>query len=89
MRNKNTKKKENLDEGRRNFIGAALVAVPGATVVSSGLLASSEASAENKGAGPAKEPMVIGYPNKKGIQIERVTYRKLTAVNCRASRPMA
>ncbi len=64
---------EILDEGRREFLGASLVAVPGAAFVSAGLLASGEASAQTKGAGPAKEPMVIGYPNKKGIQIERVS----------------
>jgi uncharacterized protein len=63
-----------LDEGRREFIGASLAAVPGAAVVSAGLLASEEASAQTKDSGPAKEPIVIGYPNKKGIQIERVTY---------------
>jgi uncharacterized protein len=65
---------EILDKGRRKFIGASLVAVPGTAVVSSGLLASGEASAQTKGAGSAKEPMVIGYPNKKGIQIERGAY---------------
>ena len=65
---------EILDEGRRKFIGASLAAVPGAAIVSSGLLASDDALAQTKGAGPGKEPMVIGYPNKKGIQIERVTY---------------
>src|SRR6185436_15102354 len=62
------------NKGRRKFIGASLIAVPGAAVVSSGLLSSSEASAQTKSAGPRKEPMVIGYSNKKGIQIERVTY---------------
>src|SRR2546430_1984673 len=65
---------EVFDKGRRKFIGASLVAVPGAAVVSSGLLASGEVWAQTKGAGPEKEPMVIGYPNKKGIQIERFTY---------------
>ena len=65
---------ESFDKGRRKFIGASLVAVPGAAVVSSGLLASGEMSAQTRGAGPEKEPMVIGYPNKRGIQIERVTY---------------
>src|SRR5215212_6171499 len=65
---------EVLDKGRRDFLGASLVAVPGAAVVGSGLLVSGKASAETKDTGPAKEPMVIGYPNKKGIQIERVTY---------------
>src|SRR5437016_12757021 len=66
---------EILDKGRRKFMGASLAAVSGAAVVNSGLLASAKASAQTKGAGPGKEPMVIGYSNKKGIQIERVTYR--------------
>ena len=67
-------RKKVLNDGRRKFIGASLVAIPGAAVVGSGLLAAGEISAQTKGAGPAKEPMVIGYRNKKGIQIERVTY---------------
>jgi hypothetical protein len=74
MSNNNTKKEENLDQGRREFLGASVGAVPSAAFISTGLLASGEASAQTKGIGPAKEPMVIGYPNKKGIQIERVTY---------------
>ena len=65
---------EILDKGRRKFIGASLAAVSGAAVFNGGLLASAKASAQTKGAGPGKEPMVIGYSNKKGIQIERVTY---------------
>jgi hypothetical protein len=65
---------EVLDEGRRRLIGASLVGVPGAAVVSTGLLASGEASAQTRRAGPVKQPAVIGYPNKKGLQIERVTY---------------
>src|SRR5438874_1086493 len=65
---------EILDKGRRKFMGASLAAVSGAAVVNSGLLASAKASAQTKGAGPGKEPLVIGYSNKKGIQIERVTY---------------
>lgn len=65
---------EILDKGRRKFIGASLIALPGAAVVSSGLLASAEASAQTKRTAPAKEPLVIGYPNEKGIQIERVSY---------------
>jgi hypothetical protein len=52
---------EILDKGRRKFIGASLVAVPGAAVVSSGLPASGEASAQTKGAGPAKEPFVVNH----------------------------
>jgi uncharacterized protein len=66
---------EVLDEGRRRFIAASLLAVPGAAIMSTGLLASGEASAQTRSAGPVKEPAVIGYLNKKGLQIERVTYQ--------------
>jgi len=65
---------EFLNTGRRKFIGASLAAVSGATAVSSGMFAFAEASTQAKASGPGKEPMVIGYSNKKGIQIERVTY---------------
>jgi len=63
-----------LDDGRRRFINASLLAVPGAVVVSTGLLASGKASAQTRIAGPVKQPAVVGYPNKKGLQIERVSY---------------
>src|SRR6266498_307442 len=65
-------RKKVLDDGRRAFIGASLLAVP--AVVSTGLLASEKATAQTRSAGPVKHPVVIGYPNKKGIQIDRVTY---------------
>jgi uncharacterized protein len=65
---------EILDEGRRRFIGASLVGIPGTAYVSAGLLTSEEASAQTNSTGPVKQPAVIGYPNKKGLQIERVTY---------------
>jgi fermentation-respiration switch protein FrsA (DUF1100 family) len=65
---------EVLDEGRRRFIGASLVAVSGTAMASTGLLASGEASAQIRSSGPVKQPAVIGYPNEKGLQIERVTY---------------
>ena len=65
---------EVLDEGRRRFIGASLVGGPGAAFVSAGLLASGEASVQTRSADPVKQPAVIGYPNKKGLQIERGAY---------------
>jgi hypothetical protein len=73
-RKEQTMSNEVLDEERRRFIGASLVAVFGAAVASTGLLASGEASAQTGSAGPVKQPAVIGYPNEKGVQIERVTY---------------
>jgi uncharacterized protein len=65
---------EVLDEGRRRLIGASLVGVPGAAFVSAGLLDSEEASAQTRSVDLVKQPAVIGYPNKKGLQIDRVTY---------------
>jgi fermentation-respiration switch protein FrsA (DUF1100 family) len=67
-------RKKVLNDGRRKFIGASLAAVPIAAVVGSAVRAFGGPSAQTKGAGPAMEPMVIGYRNKKGVQIERVTY---------------
>jgi len=64
---------EILDKGRRRFIGTAIVAIPGVAVVSTELLASGETSAQTMNAGPVKQPAVIGYPNKKGVTIERVS----------------
>jgi dipeptidyl aminopeptidase/acylaminoacyl peptidase len=61
-----------LDDGRRRFIGASLLAVP--TVAGTRWLAPDKASAQTRSAGPVKHPVVVGYPNKKGIQIDRVTY---------------
>jgi len=66
---------EIIDKGRRRFIGTAIVAIPGAAVVSAELLAFGNSSAQSTTAGPAKEPAVIGYPNKKGVTIERVSYK--------------
>jgi len=66
---------EILDKGRRRFIGTAVVAIPGAAVVSTELMAFGKASAQTGTAGPVKEPAVIGYPNKKGVTIERVSYK--------------
>jgi len=64
-----------LDKGRRRFIGTAIVTIPGAAFVSAELLASGETSAQTRTAGPVKEPVVIGYANKKGVTIERVSYK--------------
>jgi dipeptidyl aminopeptidase/acylaminoacyl peptidase len=71
----NIEKNEIPDEGRRRFIGAAIVAIPGAAFVSAELLVFGKASAQSRTAGPVKEPAVIGYPNKKGVTIERVSYK--------------
>lgn len=66
---------ETLNEERRRFISASVVAASGAAVASTGLLASGAAAAAPIGsAGPVKEPAVVGWTNKNGILIERVTY---------------
>ncbi len=62
---------EIIDRGRRRFIGAAIAAIPSAAVV----LAFREASAQTRTVGPVNEPAVIGYPNKKGVLIERISYQ--------------
>lgn len=71
----NDENNEIFDEGRRRFIATAIAAIPGAAVVSTGLMASQEASAQTGTSGPVKQPAVIGYPNNKGVLIERVTYQ--------------
>ena len=47
-------KKKVLDDGRRRFIGASLLAVP--AVVSTGLLASDKSLAQTRSPGPVKHP---------------------------------
>ncbi len=58
---------EILDKGRRKFMGASLAAVSGAAVVSSGLPSSTEAPAQTKGAGLAKEyPSLFAEKKRAG-----------------------
>jgi dienelactone hydrolase len=71
MHNEN---KESINEGRRRFSDGNR-RDSGAAVMTTGLLASQEASAQSRAAGPVNEPAVIGYPNKKGVIMERVTYK--------------
>lgn len=53
-------------ENRRGVLGASALAVSGAVVsVSSALVAAPNG---------VKQPAVIGYPNEKGVTIDRVTY---------------
>ncbi len=66
-------KYEILNHKPRRFLGPTIAAIPGIAVAAVGLLAS-EMSAQTNTAGPVKQPMVIGYPNNKGITIERVKY---------------
>jgi fermentation-respiration switch protein FrsA (DUF1100 family) len=71
----NNERDEILDQGRRRFIGTAIAAIPGAAVMSTGLLTSRRASAQTRTDGLVKQPAVIGYPNEKGVLIERVIYQ--------------
>lgn len=58
---------EPMDSNRREFLGASAHALSGAALA--GTVAGAAQGA------PAREPTVIGYPNTKGVTIERVTYR--------------
>ncbi len=63
--------KDVMNERRRAFLGASAVMLSGAVMAGRVSTASSSTQAE---AGPEKTPAVIGYPNAKGVKIERVTY---------------
>ncbi len=70
---------EIIDEKRREFLGMSAlilsgVAVGGATVGSTAV-AQATGSTANARPTPAKQPAVIGYPNRGGVKIERVTYK--------------
>lgn len=58
---------ELISRGRRMFLGASAHALSGAALTGAAMAAPSKA-------GAVKEPAVIGYPNEKGVAIERVTY---------------
>lgn len=62
---------ESVDEGRREFLGRSAVALSG---VVAGGPATARADASLAPPAAVKEPAVIGYPNLKGVTIERVTY---------------
>ena len=63
------------NEDRRRVIGVSVVAASGAAVTGASRAGPGEAvAAQVDGAGPVKEPAVIGWTNKNGILIERATY---------------
>ena len=62
---------EIIDQKRREFLGTSAVALSGVVAGGSAMGAPSTASAHSAA---VKEPAVIGYPNEKGVTIERVTY---------------
>ena len=63
--------KQGINQQRRAFLGTSAVVLSSAVMAGHGRAASAGASAE---AGSVKMPAVIGYPNEKGVTIERVTY---------------
>ncbi|WP_321477357.1 alpha/beta hydrolase [uncultured Paludibaculum sp.] len=58
---------ELVSRKRREFLGASAKALSGVVVAGTAMALPHASSA-------VKEPAVIGYPNKKGLTIERVTY---------------
>jgi uncharacterized protein len=62
---------EIVDQKRRAFLGTSAVALSG---VVAGAVAPARAEAPPAQSAAVKEPAVIGYPNQKGVTIERVTY---------------
>jgi hypothetical protein len=62
---------EIVDQKRRAFLGTSAVAFSG---VVAGGSAMARADAPPAQSAAVKEPAVIGYPNHKGVTIERVTY---------------
>jgi fermentation-respiration switch protein FrsA (DUF1100 family) len=60
-----------INEQRRAFLGASAVVLSGAVMAGRATAASTGATIQ---AGAVKLPAVIGYPNAKGVQVERVTY---------------
>jgi fermentation-respiration switch protein FrsA (DUF1100 family) len=60
---------------RRTFLGASAAVLSGAVTAKHALAATAGGSGQ---AGSVKMPAVIGYPNEKGVAIERVTYTART-----------
>ncbi len=63
--------RKTIDPDRRAFLGTSALVFSGAVLGASPRTEPRGASAQS---GAVKEPAVIGYPNEKGIAIERVTY---------------
>ena len=62
---------EVINEKRREFLGTSALVLSGAFVGVLTVTAPNPASAQSTA---VKQPAVIGYPNEKGVTIERVTY---------------
>lgn len=62
---------EIIDRKRPEFLGTSAVALSGVVAGGSAMAMPTTAAAPSN---TVKEPAVIGYPNRKGVAIERVTY---------------
>jgi fermentation-respiration switch protein FrsA (DUF1100 family) len=62
---------EKIDQKRRDFLGTSAVVLSG--VVAGGSAVARAGTAAVQSTAP-REPAVIGYPSRKGVTIERVTY---------------
>jgi hypothetical protein len=62
---------EVINQDRRNFLRASGQVLSGAVIGSTATAAPATGLAQSTA---VKEPAVIGYPNKKGVTTERVTY---------------
>jgi uncharacterized protein len=62
---------EIVDQKRRAFLGTSVVALSGVVAGGPALARAGTTPAQSTA---VKEPAVIGYPNQKGVTIERVTY---------------
>ncbi|MGE5199368.1 MAG: alpha/beta hydrolase [Rhodospirillaceae bacterium] len=63
--------KDVISEQRRAFLGASAMLVSGAVMTGRVMAASTSRPAQ---AGPVSMPAVVGYPNARGVTIERVTF---------------
>jgi fermentation-respiration switch protein FrsA (DUF1100 family) len=71
---------DSFDENRRKFLSTSMIAASGAVAAGLGLLTPRVAASETGIETPeAVLQAVIGYPNEKGVQIQRVTYPNRSA----------
>jgi hypothetical protein len=62
---------EVINDKRREFLGTSALVLSSAVLGSSGMAAPEGESAQSHA---VKQPAVIGYPDEKGVTIERVMY---------------
>lgn len=64
-------KDEKFTENRRQFLGMSMATIAGVVTGGSAMAMPSSAPVQS---GTVREPAVIGYPDRKGVTIERVAY---------------